>query len=183
MRLPARSVPGAPLISTGPELKSGAAWLASATPEEVDEFLGGLSENALLALPWLFEFWALPHQLDSPGQLRIFFEFLPGYWHSPGFIDNALPLHAALQGFLTLQEILGVVITVIFQRQGMILAQLALSRSGSEAEVQELVHDIVREDVLLVEVAGLGGAVGIEDDALGLGRKRSSPPGRACPCL
>jgi len=45
---------------TRPELKSGAAWLASATPEEVDEFLGGLSQNALLSLPWVFEFWALP---------------------------------------------------------------------------------------------------------------------------
>jgi len=33
----------------------------------VDEFLGGLSENALLALPWLFEFWALPHQLPPRG--------------------------------------------------------------------------------------------------------------------
>jgi hypothetical protein len=30
---------------TGPELKSGAAWLASATPEEVDEFLSGLSRE------------------------------------------------------------------------------------------------------------------------------------------
>lgn len=52
---------------TRPELKSGAAWLASATPEEVDEFLGGLSQNALLALPWVFEFWALPHQLPPRG--------------------------------------------------------------------------------------------------------------------
>ena len=52
---------------TGPELKSGAAWLASAAPEEVDEFLSGLSQNALLALPWVFEFWALPHQLAPRG--------------------------------------------------------------------------------------------------------------------
>ena len=48
-------------------LKSGAAWLASATPEVVDEFLGGLSNEALLALPWMFEFWALPHQLPPEG--------------------------------------------------------------------------------------------------------------------
>jgi phage terminase large subunit-like protein len=33
----------------------------------VDEFLGGLSQNALLSLPWLFEFWALPHQLPPRG--------------------------------------------------------------------------------------------------------------------
>jgi phage terminase large subunit-like protein len=48
-------------------MKSGAAWLASATPERVEEFLGGLSDNALLSLPWLFEFWALPHQLPPEG--------------------------------------------------------------------------------------------------------------------
>lgn len=52
---------------TRPELRSGAAWLASAAPEEVDEFLSGLSRNALLALPWVFEFWALPHQLPPRG--------------------------------------------------------------------------------------------------------------------
>lgn len=54
-------------ISTPPELKSGAAWLASATQEDVDAFLDGLEENALLALPWIFEFWALPHQLPPAG--------------------------------------------------------------------------------------------------------------------
>jgi len=37
------------------------------TPEQVDEFLGGLSDAALLALPWMFEFWALPHQLPPEG--------------------------------------------------------------------------------------------------------------------
>ena len=48
-------------------MKSGAAWLASATPEVVDEFLSGLSDTTLMALPWLFEFWALPHQLPPDG--------------------------------------------------------------------------------------------------------------------
>lgn len=48
-------------------MKSGAAWLCSATPEVIDDFLGGLSPEALLALPWLFEFWALPHQLPPEG--------------------------------------------------------------------------------------------------------------------
>jgi phage terminase large subunit-like protein len=51
-------------------MKSGAAWLASATPEVVDEFLAGLGNNALLALPWLFDFWALPHQLPPDGAWR-----------------------------------------------------------------------------------------------------------------
>ena len=48
-------------------MKSGAAWLASAPPEVVDDFLGSLSNGALLALPWMFEFWALPHQLPPEG--------------------------------------------------------------------------------------------------------------------
>jgi phage terminase large subunit-like protein len=48
-------------------MRSGAVWLASATPEVVDEFLKGLSDGALMALPWLFEFWALPHQLPPEG--------------------------------------------------------------------------------------------------------------------
>ncbi len=48
-------------------MKSGAAWLSSVTPEVVDEFLGGLSDQSLLALPWMFEFWALAHQLPPDG--------------------------------------------------------------------------------------------------------------------
>ncbi|MES2846036.1 MAG: terminase family protein [Pseudomonadota bacterium] len=48
-------------------MRSGAVWLASETLEVVDEFLGGLSEGAFLALPWMFEFWALPHQLPPDG--------------------------------------------------------------------------------------------------------------------
>ena len=48
-------------------MRSGSAWLASATPEVIEEFLGSLSDQALAALPWLFEFWALPHQLPPEG--------------------------------------------------------------------------------------------------------------------
>ena len=33
----------------------------------MNEFLGSLDANALLSLPWLFEFWALPHQLPPRG--------------------------------------------------------------------------------------------------------------------
>ena len=51
-------------------MKSGAGWLACAEPEEVDEFLGGLSDNALASLPWLFDFWALPHQLPPEGDWK-----------------------------------------------------------------------------------------------------------------
>lgn len=66
-RLPGLSEATENWISPQPGLKSGAGWLASATPEVVDEFLGGLSDQALLALPWIFEFWALPHQLPPEG--------------------------------------------------------------------------------------------------------------------
>lgn len=48
-------------------MRSGAAWLASATPDQIDSFLGGLSDATLAALPWVFEFWALPHQLPPEG--------------------------------------------------------------------------------------------------------------------
>lgn len=48
-------------------MRSGAAWLASATPDQIDGFLGGLSDATLAALPWVFEFWALPHQLPPEG--------------------------------------------------------------------------------------------------------------------
>ena len=53
-----------------PGLKSSAGWLASATPDEIDGFLRGLGDNALMSLPWLFEFWALPHQLPPEGDWK-----------------------------------------------------------------------------------------------------------------
>lgn len=34
------------------------------------EFLSGLGDGAFLALPWLFEFWALPHQIAPDGAWR-----------------------------------------------------------------------------------------------------------------
>ena len=65
-RLPGLSEPS-PSTFTPQGMRSGAGWLASATPDQVDEFLAGLSENALMALPWMFEFWALPHQIPPDG--------------------------------------------------------------------------------------------------------------------
>lgn len=50
-----------------PGLKSGSAWLACADRDTEAAFLSSLNENALAALPWLFEFWALPHQLPPEG--------------------------------------------------------------------------------------------------------------------
>ena len=42
--------------------------LLSGLPQgELDAFLDALSPNALLSLPWLFEHWALGHQLPPEG--------------------------------------------------------------------------------------------------------------------
>lgn len=40
-----------------------AELLVCVSEPEVEAFLSGLSANALKALPWMFEFWALPHQI------------------------------------------------------------------------------------------------------------------------
>lgn len=55
--------------STSPKLvlRSGAAWIASAPREVQESFLAELTEAELVALPWMFEFWALPHQLPPDG--------------------------------------------------------------------------------------------------------------------
>jgi hypothetical protein len=55
------------LTSTRRALKSGSAWLACADKDTEAAFLGSLNDNALAALPWLFEFWALPHQIPPEG--------------------------------------------------------------------------------------------------------------------
>ncbi len=44
--------------------------LASEPPEVQAAFLEGLSREALCALPWLFEFWAMPHQLPPAGDWK-----------------------------------------------------------------------------------------------------------------
>lgn len=58
------------LISRPPATRSGAAWLACAPVSTQEEFLAGLSDGALAALPWLFEFWAMPHQTPPGGDWR-----------------------------------------------------------------------------------------------------------------
>lgn len=59
-----------PSISTTPGIRSGAAWIVSEGQDARDEFLKSLSEGELLALPYLFEFWALDHQLPPEGTWR-----------------------------------------------------------------------------------------------------------------
>ncbi len=51
-------------------MKLGAAWLASAPVAVQDEFLATLDEGGLYALPYLFEFWAMDHQLPPSGDWR-----------------------------------------------------------------------------------------------------------------
>ncbi|MBZ0124217.1 MAG: ATP-binding protein, partial [Roseovarius sp.] len=51
-------------------LRSAAAWIVSEGRAAEDEFLCGLDEGALLALPYIFEFWAMEHQLPPEGDWR-----------------------------------------------------------------------------------------------------------------
>ena len=64
--------PAEPLPSTLPPsgIRSGAAWIASADAVTQAAFLESLSDVELAALPWLFEFWALAHQLPPAGAWR-----------------------------------------------------------------------------------------------------------------
>ncbi len=56
--------------STLHDLRSGAAWIASEPVAVQTEFLDSLTEGELLALPFLFDFWALPHQLPPDGDWK-----------------------------------------------------------------------------------------------------------------
>lgn len=51
-------------------IRSGAAWIASADAATKERFLNELTEGELLALPYLFEFWAHDHQLAPHGPWR-----------------------------------------------------------------------------------------------------------------
>jgi len=56
--------------SMPPVRRSDIDWIACAPPELRESFLNELSEGALLALPYLFEVWALAHQLPPAGNWR-----------------------------------------------------------------------------------------------------------------
>lgn len=53
-----------------PDLKSGAVSLSYASHEEIDAFFENMPDAVLVALPYLFEFWALEHQLPPEGDWR-----------------------------------------------------------------------------------------------------------------
>ena len=67
---PTEACPTGRSTLTAPVLRSGSAWLASAPRETQETFLAQLTDHALAALPWLFEFWALPHQMPPSGDWR-----------------------------------------------------------------------------------------------------------------
>ena len=50
-------------------LRSGADWIVSEGPDAQQEFLDSLDDGELMALPYLFEFWALEHQMAPEGRL------------------------------------------------------------------------------------------------------------------
>ena len=60
----------APSTWDGPGLRYGARWIASAPEADQHAFLESLGEDALHALPFLFEFWAMPHQVPPDGDWR-----------------------------------------------------------------------------------------------------------------
>ncbi len=51
-------------------IRSGAAFIASGPAARQDEFLRDLGEAELRALPFLFDFWAMDHQLPPSGDWR-----------------------------------------------------------------------------------------------------------------
>jgi phage terminase large subunit-like protein len=59
-----------PLIWTGQGLRSGASWIGCEDAAVQDQFLNELDEGELLALPYLFEFWAMGHQVPPEGSWR-----------------------------------------------------------------------------------------------------------------
>lgn len=54
----------------GRGLISGANWISCAPAAVQTQFLSDLGEGELIALPFLFEFWAMPHQLPPQGDWR-----------------------------------------------------------------------------------------------------------------
>ncbi|WP_081535911.1 terminase large subunit domain-containing protein [Rhodovulum sp. P5] len=51
-------------------MRSGADWIASVPLDYQTSFLSDLDDAQILALPYVFEFWALPHQLPPEGDWR-----------------------------------------------------------------------------------------------------------------
>jgi phage terminase large subunit-like protein len=61
---------GTPLTLTKHGLISGANWIGSAVQSVQEKFLNELDEGELRALPYLFDFWVMEHQLPPKGDWR-----------------------------------------------------------------------------------------------------------------
>ncbi|MFN3209701.1 MAG: DNA-packaging protein [Roseovarius sp.] len=59
-----------PSTLTRPGTVSDVDWLVSEGPERQKEFLDSLSDGEILALPYLFDFWAMDHQRPPEGDWR-----------------------------------------------------------------------------------------------------------------
>ncbi|SFD54112.1 DNA-packaging protein [Roseivivax sediminis] len=59
-----------PSTSKLPETKFAAGSIASSDAASLERWLAGLGQGAELALPYLFEVWAMPHQLPPEGDWR-----------------------------------------------------------------------------------------------------------------
>ncbi|MEM0945817.1 MAG: terminase family protein [Pseudomonadota bacterium] len=57
-------------ILTQRGIRSGASLIASGTKKKQTEFLNALDPHSLRALPYLFDFWAMPHQIPPLGAWR-----------------------------------------------------------------------------------------------------------------
>lgn len=66
----ATGLPQETSILTMSEIKLGAVCVASAPAAGVKTFLTGLTQSELRGLPYLFDFWALEHQLPPGGDWR-----------------------------------------------------------------------------------------------------------------
>lgn len=64
---PARRQQAMDTILMQQETRLGADYLACAPQRVTREFLASLSDNALISLPYLFDFWAMPHQIPPEG--------------------------------------------------------------------------------------------------------------------
>ncbi len=56
--------------STPSATRSAAGWIASAPRQLETNFLDGLTDDLVAGLPWLWEFWAMPHQFPPEGAWR-----------------------------------------------------------------------------------------------------------------
>ena len=68
--LPKTQTPAISTSSTASAMTLGAGLIASAPVSVQRAFLASLSDAELQALPYLFAFWAMPHQLPPPGDWR-----------------------------------------------------------------------------------------------------------------